>query len=252
MAEVMVASYMLRVTGYGLRVTSCKLQVTSYKLHVMSMYLMPDAVDARSPQPAACSLWPVASSPSPVACRRIPDTGYRIPDICPLPEKGINCGKHFAMETKRYSLETRETNKFVRYAQIVFGVVCLITAGWWSVYLTQSDSGGDYWIATLFLLGFGLFQIYSGLGYAARYVEISDRQIIIKQASIGTPDLLPVSDIAAIEILPLSVNFKLRSGKKKTLRFGIAYTDYIDDIKDAVAQLAENRNILIEEKNEKL
>jgi len=156
------------------------------------------------------------------------------------------------MDKKRYSLETKETNKFVRYAQIVFGVICLITAGWWAVYLTSSDNGGDYWIATLFMLGFGLFQIYSGLGYAARYVEISDNQIIIKQTSIGTPDLLLVSDIFGIEILPLSVNFTLRSGKKKTLRFGIAYTDYIDDIKDAVVLLAESKNISIEEKSEKI
>jgi len=156
------------------------------------------------------------------------------------------------METKRYSLETKETNKFVRYAQIVFGVICLITAGWWAVYLTKSDNGGDYWIATLFMLGFGLFQIYSGMGYAARYIEISDNQLIIKQNSISTPDFLLVSDISKIEILPLSVNFYLRSGMKKSLRFGIAYTDYIDDIKEAILELSEKNNITLEEKTEKI
>lgn len=156
------------------------------------------------------------------------------------------------MEKKRYSLEIKETNKLIRYAQNIFGVVCLITAAWWAVYLTKSDGGGDYWIATLFLLGFGLFQIYSGLGYAARYVEISDNQLIIKQASIGTPDLLVVTDISDIEILPLSVIFNLRSGKKKILRFGIAYTDYIDEIKDAIVELAEKNKIPLVERSEKI
>jgi len=156
------------------------------------------------------------------------------------------------MEKKRYSLEIKESGKIVKFAQIVFGAICLFTAAWWVVYIFKAEVAGDYWIATLFLTGFGLFQIYSGAGYSARYIEISDNHIIIKQSSIGTPILLMASEISAIDILPLSVKFMLRSGKTKTLRFGISYSDLIDDIKEAIVVFSESKNIPCEEKSEKI
>jgi hypothetical protein len=91
------------------------------------------------------------------------------------------------MNKVRYSLETKETNRFVKYAQIVFGVVCILTSAWWIVFILSSDGQNNYWVATLFMLFFGAFQIYSGLGYAERYVEIHNMELIIKQNAVGIP-----------------------------------------------------------------
>jgi hypothetical protein len=156
------------------------------------------------------------------------------------------------MDRKRYSLEAKESNRFVRIAQIVFGAVCIITSAWWIVFILKSEGTNNYWVATLFMLFFGLFQIYSGLGHASRYVEISDEELIIKQNSIGLPDRMPAAEISNIEMLPLSVKFHLRSGRKRTLRFGITYSDFIDSIKDALVDFAGEKNIPLEEKSEKI
>lgn len=156
------------------------------------------------------------------------------------------------MDRKRYSLETKESNRFVKIAQIIFGVVCIITAAWWVVFILKSGDANNYWVATLFILFFGMFQIFSGLGHATRYVEFSSEELIIKQNSIGLADRLPVTEITSIVMLPLSVKINLRSGKKRTLRFGITYSDFIDSIKDALVEFSENNNIPLEEKSEKI
>jgi hypothetical protein len=156
------------------------------------------------------------------------------------------------MERKRYSLEAKESNRFVRTAQIVFGAVCIITSAWWVVFIIKSGEGNNYWVATLFMLFFGLFQILSGLGHASRYVEFREEEVIIKQNSIGLPDRIPVKEISSIEMLPLSVKFYLKSGRKKTLRFGITYSDLIDNIKDALESFVTEKSIPFEEKSEKI
>jgi hypothetical protein len=156
------------------------------------------------------------------------------------------------MERNRFSLEAKESNRFVRIAQIIFGALCIITAAWWVVYILKSGDGNNYWVATLFILFFGIFQIYSGLGYASRYVEFGNSEMIIKQNSIGLPYRLPVTEISNIVMLPLSVKFILKSGRTKILRFGITYSDLIDSIKDALVAFAADKNIPLEEKSEKL
>jgi hypothetical protein len=165
-------------------------------------------------------------------------------------QKEIYCRKLFPMDRKRYSLEAKESNRFVKFAQIIFGAVCIITSAWWVVFILKSGEGNNYWVATLFMLFFGLFQILSGLGHASRYVEFSNEEVIIKQNSIGLPDRMPVKEISSIEMLPLSVKFSLKSGRKRTLRFGVTYTDLIDTIKDELEIFAREKNISIEEKSE--
>jgi hypothetical protein len=156
------------------------------------------------------------------------------------------------MEKKRYSLESKESNRFVRYAQIAFGIVCLIVAAWWTAFLIQTEGADNFWVATLFILFFGIFQIYSGMGMAAKYIDISGDSLSIKQTAICAPELIASSDIKTIEILPLSVQFFLKSGKKRVLRFGITYSDLIDTIKDAIIEFAEEKKIPYEEKSEKI
>lgn len=151
---------------------------------------------------------------------------------------------------KRFSLESRESNRLIRIFQFIFGIVCVITAGWWAVYILKSPEGGNFWIATLFMLFFGVFQIYSGLGHASKYLAIDNDRLEIKKTAIGKKEVLNQADIEKIDILPLSVAFRLRSGKTTTISFPVTLAEGIDHIKDAVDEFGKSYNIAIEEKRE--
>ena len=151
---------------------------------------------------------------------------------------------------KRYSLENRESNKLVRILQILFGIACIITAGWWAVYMIKSLESGNYWIATLFMFFFGAFQIYSGLGYASKYLIIGKETLKIKKAAIGREQLIRNSDIERIDILPLSISVTLRNGKTFNVSFPVTLNETIDHVKDAIEEFGRDNKILTEEKRE--
>jgi uncharacterized protein YlzI (FlbEa/FlbD family) len=151
---------------------------------------------------------------------------------------------------KRYSLENRESNKLVRILQILFGIACIITAGWWAVYMIKSLESGNYWIATLFMFFFGAFQIYSGLGYASKYLIIGKETLKIKKAAIGREQLIRNSDIERIDILPLSISVTLRNGKTFNVSFPVTLNETIDRVKDAIEEFGRDNKILTEEKRE--
>ena len=151
---------------------------------------------------------------------------------------------------KRYSLESRENSSFVKILQIIFGIACIITAGWWAVYMLKSLESGNYWIATLFMLFFGAFQIYSGLGYASKYIIIGSDTLTIRKTAVGKEQVIVHSDIERIDILPLSISLALRSGKIFSLSFPVTLAESIDQIKDAMEEFGRNNKILTEEKRE--
>lgn len=151
---------------------------------------------------------------------------------------------------ERYSLESRENNRIVKILQIIFGVACIITAGWWAVFMLKALESGNYWIATLFMFFFGAFQIYSGLGYASKYILIGSDSLTIRKTAIGKEQVITGGDIEKIEILPLSVKLILKSGGNITISFAVTLAEGIDRIKDAVATFGMENKILTEEKRE--
>lgn len=151
---------------------------------------------------------------------------------------------------KKYSLESRENSKLVKIMQIVFGIACIITAGWWAVFMLKSLESGNYWMATIFMFFFGAFQIYSGLGYASKYVIVGSESLKIKKTAIGKEQVVTHGEIDKIEILPLSVKLILRSGGNITISFAVTLAGGIDIIKDALAGFGRDNKILTEEKRE--
>ena len=155
------------------------------------------------------------------------------------------------MTKNRISLELRDNTRLIRFIQVVFGLVCLAISVFWLIYNIQSISGnGTLWITLAFLTGFGVFQIYSGLGYAEKYLEITERSLTVKHNSLLPAIELAPADIEAAEVFPLKVLLILTSGKRILIRLGVTDTEKIDLVKDEVTRFASEHNIPLEIRNE--
>jgi len=155
------------------------------------------------------------------------------------------------MEKKIYSLDIRENNLFTRIVLIIFGSVCILISGFWLIFnLKASGNEGAQWVTIIFLAGFGLYQIYSGLGYAARFIEVDQEKIKLKTNPVlPAREILPAS-VERIESFPLNIIFHLKPEGKVRLRFGTTYPEKIDTIKDSVSAFAGLNNIPVEIKVE--
>jgi hypothetical protein len=157
------------------------------------------------------------------------------------------------MEKKTISLETRENNKITRIFQIIFGIACISIAVFWIIYNYRSvKADRTLWITVAFLTGFGAFQIFSGLGFAARYIEFGTDNIRLKNNSLLSPVDLSVSNVERIEIFPLKALIFLKSAKKILIRFGVTDIEKVELIKDEIMTFASANNIGLELKNEQL
>jgi hypothetical protein len=151
-----------------------------------------------------------------------------------------------------YSLGSTENNRFVKILQIFFGIVCIGVAVFWLIFNARSlKSDGTLWITIIFLIGFGVYQIWSGLGHTTRFIEISHDSIRLKKnAVLPLVQMLP-GEMEKIDFFPLNVIFYLKSKKKILLRFGTIYHETNEKIVDQLIGFAESNNIpfeLIEEK----
>ena len=157
------------------------------------------------------------------------------------------------MEAKYFSLSSAENNKLVKIIQIVFGIVCFAIAIFWLIFNIRAlKADGTLWITIIFISGFGFYQIYAGLGYAIRFIEISSDKIRIKKNIILPAVGLSATDIHKIELYPFNLIFFLKSGKKFILRFGATYQDKNEKIKDEILIFAEQNSINNEIMEEKL
>lgn len=155
------------------------------------------------------------------------------------------------MENKFFSLEIRETNKLVRIFQIVFGIICLLIALFWVIFNIRSvKADRTLWITVAFLCGFGIFQIFSGLGYAGRFIEFGDEKIRLKKSSLLNVQLISAEQIEKTEVFPLKVLIILKSSKKILIRFGVTDTEKVEQIKDEMIHFATRNSINLELKNE--
>jgi hypothetical protein len=157
------------------------------------------------------------------------------------------------MEKKYFLLGTVENSRIIKFIRIVFGMVCIIVAAFWINFnINTIKTDWTLWITILFLCGFGFFQIWSGLGYATRFIEIGQNAIRLKKNSI-----LPVLDIVAddlekIEIYPLNVIFFLKSKKTILLRLGTTFHEQNELILDEIIEFTKSNSIQFEVIEEKL
>jgi hypothetical protein len=157
------------------------------------------------------------------------------------------------MEKKYFALSSGDNNKIVKIIQVVFGFVCLAVAGFWLFFNVRAmKSDKTLWITIVFLSGFGFYQIWTGLGKAVRFIEISMEKISIKKTILLPPVLLLPENIEKIEIYPLNLIFFLHSKKKMFLRFGTTYQDLNEQIKDEIILFAEKNSINAEFVEEKI
>ena len=148
------------------------------------------------------------------------------------------------METKYFSLDQSDNSKMVKIFQIVFGILCFAIAIFWLVFNIRSiKADGTSWITIIFLLVFGFYQVYSGMGKSARFIEISSDKIRIRKIIMLPPIIIQVAQIQKIEIYPFNLNIILKSEKKIIVRFGATYQDTNEKIKDEIMIFAEHNSI---------
>jgi hypothetical protein len=155
------------------------------------------------------------------------------------------------MEKRHFSLEMRENNKLTRAFQVIFGFLCIAIAIYWLIYnFTSVQSDKTLWITVAFLTGFGGYLIWSGLGYAYKFVEFMENRIRIRKNSFLPAVDLSSEDIEKIEVFPLKVTIARKSSAKILIRFGIGNVERIEQVKDEFAKFASDHNISFELQNE--
>jgi hypothetical protein len=152
-------------------------------------------------------------------------------------------------QMKYISLDERPEKKVVKFFMVVFGVLCIFTAGWWTLFLVKNPENEKvFWLATLFLFAFGIYQVYAGFGKAARYI-ITDRDLLtIKQNSFLGPVKFKANDINRVIIERGQITLSTRDEKLFHLKLGIKYPDLGESIKSEIVSFAEEYNIGIEYK----
>ncbi|HLN21906.1 MAG TPA: hypothetical protein VK213_12510 [Bacteroidales bacterium] len=157
------------------------------------------------------------------------------------------------MEKKSFPLGTVEDNRTVRILRILFGVACLATAAYWIIYsITQSRYDWSLLVSILFLIAFGGYQVWAGLGKAFRYIEINPTSITLRKSSLRKPEIMNATEISGIEILPLSIIFRKGEGEKTILRLGQVHYETNENIIDMLISFAERNNISYEIKADEL
>lgn len=157
------------------------------------------------------------------------------------------------MDKRYFSLEIRDDNRLTKIFRIIFGLICCAIAIFWVAYNIRAvKEDRTLWITVAFLVSFGVFQIYAGLGLATKYIEISSEKIRLKKNSI-LPAVHLISDqIVKIELFPLKVQIYTIAGKKILLRFGISNQEKVEEIKDEIIKFASDKPFTFEIKNEEL
>jgi hypothetical protein len=148
------------------------------------------------------------------------------------------------MELKYFPLGTSENNRIVKIFRVIFGVACTGVAVYWLIFNINSlKTDGTLWITIIFLTGFGLFQVWSGIGRATRFIEIGPGKIRLKKNSVLSAIEISAGEIEKIEIYPLNVIFFLKSKKRIMLRFGTTFHDINETIKEEVLYFSESNTI---------
>jgi hypothetical protein len=151
------------------------------------------------------------------------------------------------MKTEYFSLGPSENSPAIKVIRIMFGIVCISIAIFWMIFDIRSvNADRMLWITVLFLMGFGVYQIWAGAGRAKRFIEVGHGKIVLRKNSFLPRMEMAASEIKKIEVFPLNLIFYFHNGGKTVLRFGTTFTDIIDPVKVAVEQFADLHNISLE------
>ena len=157
------------------------------------------------------------------------------------------------MEKEYFSLEIRDDNKLTKIFRIILGLLCCGIAAFWLIYNFKTVKAyGKQWITIAFLLCFGIFQIYAGIGLAIKFIEFTVNNIRLKKNSLLPEIDLPAEKIEKIELFPLKVHFIINQGKRILLRFGISDPDKIELIKSEIVRFADRNSLTLEIKKEEI
>jgi hypothetical protein len=157
------------------------------------------------------------------------------------------------MEMIQFTLGNSEDSRLVKIFRIIFGIACIGIAIFWLNFNFEAlKSDWTLWLTILFLTGFGLYQIWSGLGRATRYISISSEKIILKKNAILSPKRLLPGEIEKIDIFPLSIVFYDKNRKKSILRLGTINVETNEKIVDELIGFAEKNSIPYEIKEEEI
>jgi hypothetical protein len=157
------------------------------------------------------------------------------------------------MEKNYFSLETVENTRLTRIFQLIFGIICVGIAVFWMIFkFSQMRTENTSWITIIFIAGFGIYEIWAGLGKAVKFIETSHEKILLRKSPVLPSVEIRPGDIEKIELFPLNVVFLKKTGKKISLRFGVTYPELIETIKVEITEFATLHNIPVEIKKEEL
>ncbi|HDZ41632.1 MAG TPA: hypothetical protein ENH59_08140 [Bacteroidetes bacterium] len=157
------------------------------------------------------------------------------------------------MSEQTISLGEREDKPLVRIMIVIFGLLCIFTAGWWTVFLVKyPDNEKIFWAGSIFLFLFGIFQVYSGLGYAKRYVKRENGNITLRQNSLLPAKKVSSDQIRQLEIRSYDMVLHRNDLPRIRIKLGLRYPDLGQKVRDFIIDYAEENNIEIFYKNEAL
>ncbi len=157
------------------------------------------------------------------------------------------------MSVQSISLGEKENKALVRILIVIFGLLCIFTAGWWTVFLIKyPENEKIFWAGSIFLLLFGVFQVYSGLGYAKRYIKRENGNISIRQNSLLPAKRLNAEEIKQLEIRLYDMVLHMNDSSRVRIKLGIKYPDLGQKVRNFIIDYAEDNKIEIFYKNEVL
>lgn len=147
------------------------------------------------------------------------------------------------MAENRYSIELHENATTGKTMRLLMGLACLAVSVWFMYSIRgTAASVGTSWIASGFLLMFGLWMIATGLGYTERYITVGDDRIVLRQYFYRKPVTFAPSTLKAVEFRPVVIDFITETGKT-TLRMGTTYPERTSSIMEAVKQFCHRHDI---------
>ena len=120
-----------------------------------------------------------------------------------------------------------------------------VISRWIGCLVKNPANENVFWIATLFLLLFGLYQIYAGLGMAARYILIDNAKITIRQNSLSRPSSFTSDRFESVEIRRMDILLRFTDGKNFRIKLGLRYPNIGDSIRDELVHFCEEHDIRI-------
>jgi len=150
-------------------------------------------------------------------------------------------------------LGEREDKPLIRIIVIIFGIMCVFTAGWWAIYLIKyPDSEKIFWAGSIFLLLFGIYQVYAGLGFAKRYIKKENNNLIIRQSSLLPPKNIKAQDISSLVIRTYDIVINLANNSRIRIKPGLKYPEQGQKVINLITDYAKENNIEVSYKNESL